>query len=63
MLNRPALGGNREITRFQFLERDQGAKPVIHWLFQVLLAAEMAFGCQNRGVPEKKLDLLEFSTL
>ena len=51
------------LARFHLLERDQGAEPVIHRLFQVLLAAEIAFGCQNRGVSKKKLDLLKLSPI
>jgi hypothetical protein len=51
------------LARFHLLERDQGSEPVIHRLFQILLAAEIAFRCQNRGVPEKKLDLLKFPAI
>jgi hypothetical protein len=33
-----------DLTRFHLLKRDQGAEPVVDRLFQVLFAAEIAFG-------------------
>ncbi len=41
-------------------EREQGSEPIIHALFRVLLALEVALRRQNRGVTEE-LNLLEFA--
>jgi hypothetical protein len=51
------------LARFNLLIRDQWAETVIHRVFQVLFAAKVAFRCQNRGMTEKKLDLLKFSAV
>jgi len=36
------------------------SKVVVHRLAEFLLAAEIAFGCLNRGVPQQKLNLFKF---
>ena len=35
---------------------------IVHRMPQVLLAAEIAFSCLHGDVPEKELDLIQFST-
>ena len=40
---------------------EQAAKAIVYGLFQVLLASEIAFCCQDGGVTEKKLYLLQFA--
>jgi len=38
------------------------ADAVVHGSLNPLLAAEIAFCCLHRNVPEKELDLIQFST-
>jgi hypothetical protein len=52
----------QDLARFGFLEGDQGFEPVVHGPLQVLLASEIALSCQNRGVTNKKLNLLKLSS-
>jgi len=42
---------------------EQAAKAIVHGFFQVLLASEIAFCCQDGGVTEKKLHLLQFAAV
>jgi hypothetical protein len=35
---------------------------IVHWMPEILLAAEIAFRGLDRCVPEQKLDLLQFAT-
>src|SRR5215468_399555 len=38
-------------------------KEVIHWMPKILFTAEIAFGSQNRRVPQQELNLLKFSAI
>jgi hypothetical protein len=54
--------------RIQALSRidisgEQATKAIVYGLFQVLLASEVAFCRQDGGVTEKKLYLLQFTTV
>ena len=40
---------------------DEAAQAVVRGLFQLLLATEVALGCQNGGVVQKNLYLLQFA--
>jgi hypothetical protein len=42
---------------------EEAAEAIIHWLFQVQLAAEVTLGRQDRGVPEKELYLLKLAAI
>ena len=42
---------------------EQGAKAIVYRLFQVLLATEVTLCCQDGGVSEKKLYLLQFAAV
>ena len=43
--------------------REQAAKAVVDGFLQVLLAAEVTLGCQDGGMPEKKLYLLQLAAI
>ena len=54
--------------RYQALSRidipvEQAAKAIVYGLLQVLLASEVAFCCQDGGVTEKKLYLLQLAAI
>ena len=36
-------------------------KKIVHWVSEILFAAEIAFRCLHRCVPEQKLNLLELT--
>jgi hypothetical protein len=38
------------------------SEPIVHRLFQILLATQVALGRQNRRMAKKKLDLLQFTS-
>jgi hypothetical protein len=42
---------------------EQAAKAVVYGLLQVLLATEVTLGCQDGGVPQKELYLLQFAAI
>ena len=50
-------------AHFHVSEGEQRSEPVIHWFFQILLAPEVALGRHNRGMPQKELDLLQFTSV
>ena len=45
------------------ISREEAAKAIVDGLFQVLLASEVAFCCQDGSVTEKKLNLLQFAAV
>lgn len=42
-------------------EKDSGLGPITDVVHEILLAASVLFRCLQRGMAEKKLDLLEFA--
>jgi hypothetical protein len=50
------------LSRIQTL-REQASEPVVHRLFQILLATEVSLGGQYRGMAQKKLNLLQFASI
>ena len=57
------LGWREQALSRLDLSREQATKAIVYGLFQVLLAAELAFCCQDGGVTEKKLYLLQFAAV
>ena len=56
------MGGRQTLSRID-TSGEQAAKAVVYGLSQVLLAAEVTLGCQDGGVPQKKLYLLQFTAV
>ena len=54
--------GYRPLWRID-TSQEQAAKAIVDGLFQVLFASEVALGCQDGGVTEKKLYLLQFAAV
>jgi hypothetical protein len=50
------------LSRIQSL-REQASEPVVHRLFQILLATEISLGGQYRGMAQKELNLLQFASI
>lgn len=38
-------------------------KTIVHWMSQILLAAEIALSGLHRGMPQQELNLFQFSTV
>ena len=53
---------DRFITFRLVLPVHSEVEKIVHWMPEVLLAAEIAFGRLNRCVPEQELNLLKFTT-
>jgi hypothetical protein len=43
--------------------REQRTEAIVHRFFQVLLAAEVSLGRQDRSVAQEKLDLLKLTSI
>ena len=50
------------LSRFES-SGEQAAKAIVHGFFQVLFAAEVTLRRQDGGVPQKELDLLQFTAV
>jgi hypothetical protein len=51
-----------DLSGIQIL-REQAAEPIVHRFFQILLATQVALGCQYRHMAKKKLDSLQFASI
>jgi hypothetical protein len=54
---------DRRLAKAHLARTGLAAEAVVHGLFQVLLATEVALGRQDGGVPQEELYLLQLTTI
>jgi hypothetical protein len=60
---RQGLRRRRARTSLLCLDVRFEVEEVVHWMSQILFAAEIALGSQNRCVPKEELNLLKFPSV
>lgn len=56
-------GWRDKFFSFRLLLIHSEVEQIVHWMAEILLAAEVSFGGQHRCVSQKKLNLFELATV